>query len=63
MPLFHIMDVTSLNSIFSSCFVFLKDEKKIDYIWILEMNKSLFDNRMIPLILVIDRKLAIIFVI
>lgn len=62
MPL-YIIGVTSLNSTFSSCFVFLMEEKEANYVWILKRVKSLFDDGVTLLTLVIGRELAMMFVI
>lgn len=43
--------------------MFLKEEKEIDYVWILEMVKSIFDNGMTLLTLVTNRKIATLIVI
>ena len=56
MPLLHVVGVTSLNTSFSSCFVFLKEEKEADYIWALQKIEShVFASGIAPVRMVTDR--------
>ncbi|CAG8702825.1 5351_t:CDS:2, partial [Ambispora leptoticha] len=59
MPLLDVVGITSFNTTFFSCFVFMKDEEEEDYLWALTCITKLFDGISQPGIIVTDRELAL----
>ncbi|CAG8795333.1 28997_t:CDS:2, partial [Racocetra persica] len=59
MPLLHIVGITSFNTTFSSCFVFLKSEQEDDYVWALNRVAHIFGNVPKPKVIVTDHELAL----
>ncbi|XP_050365479.1 protein FAR-RED ELONGATED HYPOCOTYL 3-like [Argentina anserina] len=59
MPLLEIVGVSSFNTSFYSCFVFMQKEETQDYIWALEMFNKLMGDGNHPLAIVTDRELAL----
>ena len=60
MRLLHVVGVTSLNTSFSFCFVFLMEEKEADSIWAFQKIKShVFVNGIAPVTMVTDRELTL----
>ncbi|CAG8850556.1 8699_t:CDS:1, partial [Racocetra persica] len=59
MPLLHIVGMTSFNTIFSSCFAFLKSEQENDYVWALNRVAHIFRNIPKPKVIVTDCELAL----
>ncbi|XP_024196958.1 protein FAR1-RELATED SEQUENCE 5 isoform X2 [Rosa chinensis] len=59
MPLLEIVGVSSFNTSFYSCFVFMQKEEQQDYQWALEMFSKLLGDGNHPLAIIIDRELAL----
>ena len=59
MPLLHVVGMTSFNTTFSSCFVFLKSETQEDYEWALTRVARLFEEMPKPQVIATDRELAL----
>ena len=59
MPLLNVISMTSFNTTFFACFIFLKDEKEEDYKWALTRVSRLFDGIKKPEVVVTDRELAL----
>ncbi|CAG8486596.1 16233_t:CDS:2, partial [Acaulospora morrowiae] len=59
MPLFHIIDMTSFNTTFSSCFAFLKSEQEEDYEWALIHVARIFKEISKPQVIISDRNQAL----
>lgn len=59
MPLLNIVGITSFNTTFYSCFIFMKGEEKADYQWALTHVARLFDGIPKPGVIVTDRELAL----
>ncbi|CAG8696391.1 10298_t:CDS:2 [Cetraspora pellucida] len=59
MPLLDVIGVTSFNTTFFICFVFLKDEREEDYKWALSRVSHLFDGIKKPKVIITDRELAL----
>ena len=59
MPLLNIVGITSFNTTFYSCFVFMKGEERDDYQWALTHVAHLFDGISKPGVIVTDRELAL----
>lgn len=59
MPLLNVVSVTSFNTTFFVCFVFIKDEKEEDYVWALSRISRLFNGVEKPNVIVTDRELAL----
>jgi len=60
MPLLSVVGVTSLNTTFFSCFVFMKEESEADYDWGLRQVAKLFEGMDMPQVIATDRELALI---
>ncbi|CAL2270865.1 unnamed protein product [Prunus armeniaca] len=58
MPLLDIIGVSSFNTSFYSCFVFMQKEEK-DYVWALEMFNKILGVHNQPLVIISDRELAL----
>ncbi|PIA24917.1 hypothetical protein AQUCO_04100189v1 [Aquilegia coerulea] len=58
MPLLDIIGVSSFNTSFYSCFVFLSKEEECDYAWALTMFKKMLGSKE-PTVIVTDRELAL----
>ncbi|CAG8471488.1 5919_t:CDS:2 [Cetraspora pellucida] len=63
LPLLNIVGVTSFNTTFFACFIFMKDEKREDYLWALIQVSCLFDNSESSKVFVTDHELALIYTI
>ncbi|XP_024156611.1 protein FAR1-RELATED SEQUENCE 5-like [Rosa chinensis] len=59
MPLLDIVGVTSFNTSFYSCFVFMQKEEEEDYVWALTMFSRILGVEVYPLVIITDRKLAL----
>ncbi|CAG8531643.1 1520_t:CDS:2 [Racocetra persica] len=59
MPLLSIVGITSFNTTFYTCFMFMKSEEETDYNWALTNVLGLFDEIEKPSIIVTDRELAL----
>ncbi|XP_004305076.1 PREDICTED: protein FAR-RED ELONGATED HYPOCOTYL 3-like [Fragaria vesca subsp. vesca] len=59
MPLLDIVGVTSFNTSFYSCFVFMQKEEEEDYVWALTMFSKMLGVEAYPLVIIIDRELAL----
>nr|XP_011457306.1 PREDICTED: protein FAR-RED ELONGATED HYPOCOTYL 3-like [Fragaria vesca subsp. vesca] len=59
MPLLEIIGVSSFNTSFYSCFVFMQKEEQQDYQWALEMFSKLLGDGDHPLAIITDRELAL----
>ncbi|CAB5383776.1 unnamed protein product [Rhizophagus irregularis] len=59
MPLLNVIGITSFNTTFNSCFIFMKGEEKTDYQWALTHIAHLFDGMSKPGVIVTDRELAL----
>ncbi|CAG8477335.1 10462_t:CDS:2 [Scutellospora calospora] len=59
MPLLNVVGITSLNTTFYSCFVFMKSEDEEDYMWALTHIIHLFEGISKPGIIVTDRELSL----
>jgi hypothetical protein len=59
MPLLNVVGMTSFNTTFFSCFVFLKDETEADYEWALTCISKIFNGIPHPNVIVTDRELAL----
>ncbi|XP_058180186.1 uncharacterized protein LOC131298728 [Rhododendron vialii] len=59
MPLLDIIGVSSFNSSFYSCFVFLAKEGEEDYVWALQMFRRILGPACYPTVIVFDRELAL----
>ncbi|KAM0987652.1 hypothetical protein EV2_012136 [Malus domestica] len=59
MPLLDIIGVSSFNTSFYSCFVFMQNEKEEDYVWALKMFSKILgvDNHL--MVIITDRELAL----
>ncbi|CAB4394027.1 unnamed protein product [Rhizophagus irregularis] len=58
MPLLNVVGITSFNTTFYSCFIFMKGEEMTDYQWALTHVSRLFDGISKPGVIVTDRELA-----
>ncbi|XP_062020976.1 protein FAR1-RELATED SEQUENCE 6-like [Rosa rugosa] len=59
MPLLEIVGVSSFNTSFYSCFVFMQKEEQQDYQWALEMFSKLLGDVKHPLAIITNRELAL----
>lgn len=59
MPLLDIIGVSSFNTSFYSCFVFMQKEEEKDYVWALEMFNKILGVHNQPLVIISDRELAL----
>ena len=59
MPLLNVIGITSFNTTFNSCFIFMKGEEKTDYQWALTHVARLFDGIPKPGVIATDRELAL----
>ncbi|CAG8458404.1 9522_t:CDS:2 [Cetraspora pellucida] len=59
MPLLNVVGITSFNTTFFSCFIFMKDEDEEDYLWALTCITKLFNGISNPHVIVTDRELAL----
>src|SRR5581483_12389230 len=59
MPLLNVVGITSFNTTFYSCFIFMKGEEKIDYLWVLTHVAQLYNGVSKPGVIVTDRELAL----
>ncbi|CAG8809814.1 4001_t:CDS:1, partial [Racocetra persica] len=59
MLLLSIVDITSFNTTFYTCFVFMKSKEETDYNWALTHVLRLFDEIEKPSVIVTDRELAL----
>ncbi|KAM5575510.1 protein FAR1-RELATED SEQUENCE 5-like [Rosa sericea] len=59
MPLLDIVGVTSFNTSFYSCFVFMQKEEEEDYVWALTMFSRILGVEVYPLVIITDRELAL----
>ena len=59
MPLLEIVGVSSFNTSFFSCFVFMQKEEQEDYEWALQMFRNLLGYGNHPLVIITDRELAL----
>ena len=59
MPLLDIIGISSFNTSFFSCFVFLQKEEEEDYVWALTKFGKILGIDNYPLVIVSDRELAL----
>ena len=59
MPLLDIVGVSSFNTSFYSCFIFLRKEEVGDYVWALKMFSNMLHVNCQPSVIVSDRELAL----
>ena len=59
MPLLDIVGVSSFNTLFYSCFIFLRKEEVGDYVWALKMFSNMLHVDCQPLVIVSNRELAL----
>jgi hypothetical protein len=59
MPLLHVVGMTSFNTTFTSCMVFLNEEKENDYIWALDCVAELFEGIDMPSVVTTDCERAL----
>lgn len=59
MSLLEIIKVSSFNTSFYSCFIFMQKEEQRDYQWALEMFSKLLGDGDHPLAIITDRELAL----
>ncbi|XP_028053414.1 uncharacterized protein LOC114257809 [Camellia sinensis] len=59
LPLLEIVGVTSTDMSFSVAFAYLQFERIDNYVWVLTTLRSLFDDIVIPKVIVMDRELAL----
>ncbi|XP_050113854.1 putative protein FAR1-RELATED SEQUENCE 10 [Malus sylvestris] len=59
MPLLNIIGVSSFNTSFYSCFVFMQNEKEEDYVWALKMFSKILGVDNHPMVIITDRELAL----
>ncbi|CAG8566317.1 15593_t:CDS:1 [Cetraspora pellucida] len=60
MPLLNVVNISSFNTTFFSCFVFLNDETEADYEWALACILRIFNGMSCPNVIITDRELALI---
>ncbi|CAN6585902.1 unnamed protein product [Malus baccata var. baccata] len=59
MPLLDIIGVSSFNTSFYSCFVFMQNEKEEDYVWARKMFSKILGVDNHPMVIITDRELAL----
>ncbi|KAL6547501.1 hypothetical protein OROMI_023222 [Orobanche minor] len=59
MPLLEIVGITSFNTSFHSCFVFLRGEVYEDYEWALRVFSDMLGDGVSPSVIVTDREMAL----